>query len=177
MSVKLKNGRLEMPLTLDRIGSPVGEVLVVTDADGAVRALDFHDYEERLRRLLRRHYGEVTLVDGRAPDKVRRAVEAIRAGEGPRFLECRTYRFRAHSMFDAQQYRTKEEVERWKQRDPIPRLREWLIEAHLMSEAELAGIEADIQAEIAAAVAFAEAGTLEPVADLERFVTMEAVPQ
>lgn len=120
-------------------------------------------------------------VDGMNPVAVelavRRAVVAIRAGEGPRFLECRTYRFRAHSMFDAQQYRTKEEVEVWKQRDPIPRLQEWLIEAHLMSEAELAGIEADIQAEIAAAVAFAEAGTLEPVADLERFVTMDAVPQ
>ncbi|WP_374285208.1 pyruvate dehydrogenase (acetyl-transferring) E1 component subunit alpha [Novosphingobium sp.] len=120
-------------------------------------------------------------VDGMNPVAVelavRRAVEAIRAGEGPRFLECRTYRFRAHSMFDAQQYRTKEEVERWKQRDPIPRLREWLIEAHLMSEAELAGIEADIQAEIAAAVTFAEAGTLEPLTDLERFVTMDAEPQ
>jgi len=66
----------EMILTLDRIASPVGEVLVVTDADGVVRALDFHDYEARLRRLLRRHYGEVVLVDGRAPEAVRRAVEA-----------------------------------------------------------------------------------------------------
>lgn len=120
-------------------------------------------------------------VDGMNPVAVevaaRRAVDVIRAGAGPRFLECRTYRFRAHSMFDAQQYRTKEEVEAWKQRDPIPRLREWLIAGHLMSEAELAAIEADIRAEIEAAVAFAEAGTLEPVAELERFVTMDAVPQ
>ena len=127
-------------------------------------------------------YGiETEQVDGMNPVALeiaaRRAVEAIRAGQGPRFLECLTYRFRAHSMFDAQQYRTKEEVELWKQRDPIPRLREWLIEAHLMSEAELAGIEADILAEIEAAVAFAEAGSLEPVTDLERFVTMDAVPQ
>ena len=127
-------------------------------------------------------YGiETEQVDGMNPVAVevaaRRAVEAIRAGEGPRFLECRTYRFRAHSMFDAQQYRTKEEVEVWKARDPIPRLQEWLTQGHLLSEAELAAIEAGIEAEIEAAVAFAEAGSLEPAEDLERFVTMDAVPQ
>lgn len=71
----------EMRLTLDRIPSPVGEVLVATDADGAVRALDFHDYEARLRLLLRRHYGEVVLVEGRAPEPVRRAVEAWFGGD------------------------------------------------------------------------------------------------
>lgn len=75
------NKPLEMTLTLDRIASPVGEVLVVTDADGVVRALDFHDYEPRLRRLLRRHYGEVVLMDGRAPEAVRRAVEAWFGGD------------------------------------------------------------------------------------------------
>ena len=120
-------------------------------------------------------------VDGMNPVAVevatRRAVEAIRAGEGPRCLECRTYRFRAHSMFDAQQYRSKEEIEGWKARDPIPRLQAWLIEGHLMSEPELAAIEAEIDAEIEAAVAFAEAGTLEAIDDLDRFVTMEAIPQ
>ncbi|KQP47972.1 cysteine methyltransferase [Brevundimonas sp. Leaf280] len=71
----------DMHLTLDRIPSPVGEMLVVTDADGAVRALDFHDYEARLRLLLRRHYGEVVLTEGRAPEPVRRAVEAWFGGE------------------------------------------------------------------------------------------------
>ena len=71
----------EMHLTLDRIPSPVGEVLVVTDADGAVRALDFHDYEARLRLLLRRHYGEVVLNEGRAPQPVRQAVEAWFGGD------------------------------------------------------------------------------------------------
>lgn len=63
-------------LTLDRLASPVGEVLVATDADGAVRALDFHDYEARLRRLLIRHYGAVELVEGRAPEPVRQAIQA-----------------------------------------------------------------------------------------------------
>ena len=71
----------EMQLTLDRIPSPVGEVLVATDADGAVRALDFHDYEARLRLLLRRHYGEVVLIEGRAPEPVRQAVEAWFGGD------------------------------------------------------------------------------------------------
>ena len=71
----------DMHLTLDRIPSPVGEVLVVTDGDGAVRALDFHDYEARLRLLLRRHYGEVVLTEGRAPEPVRRAVEAWFEGD------------------------------------------------------------------------------------------------
>lgn len=71
----------DMHLTLDHIPSPVGEVLVVTDADGAVRALDFHDYEARLRLLLRRHYGEVVLTEGCAPETIRRAVEAWFGGD------------------------------------------------------------------------------------------------
>lgn len=119
-------------------------------------------------------------VDGMNPVAVevaaRRAVESIRAGNGPYFLECRTYRFRAHSMFDAQQYRTKEEIERWKERDPIARMQAWLLEAHMMTDIELQAIETDVDAEVAAAVAFAEAGTWEDIDDLERFVTMDEVP-
>jgi methylated-DNA-[protein]-cysteine S-methyltransferase len=67
--------------TLDRIATPVGEVLLVVDADGAVRALDFADYEPRMLRLLKRHYGPVALADGRAPEAVRRAVERYFAGD------------------------------------------------------------------------------------------------
>lgn len=119
-------------------------------------------------------------VDGMNPVTVevaaRRAVESIRAGNGPYFLECRTYRFRAHSMFDAQQYRTKEEIERWKERDPVARMQAWLLENHMMTGEELAAIEAEIDAEVEAAVAFAEAGTWEDVAELERFVRMDEVP-
>ena len=69
-------------LTLDRVATPVGEVLLVTDGEGAVRALDFCDYEARMLRLLRRHCDdEPRLVAGRAPETVRRAVEAYFAGE------------------------------------------------------------------------------------------------
>ena len=55
-------------------------------------------------------------------EAARTAAGSVREGKGPFFLECRTYRFRPHSMFDAELYRTKEEVEEWKKRDPIPRL-------------------------------------------------------
>jgi pyruvate dehydrogenase E1 component alpha subunit len=120
-------------------------------------------------------------VDGMDPIQVEaaalRAVASIRAGNGPYFLECRTYRFRAHSMFDAQLYRTREEVALWKERDPIARLRGWLLQSHMISEGEIADLEAAIAAEIDKAVAFAEAGTWEDVADLERFVLMDEVPQ
>lgn len=67
--------------TLDRIATPVGKILLVVDANGAVRALDFHDYEPRLLRLLRRHYGEVVLSPGAAPAAVRQAVSAYFSGE------------------------------------------------------------------------------------------------
>lgn len=120
-------------------------------------------------------------VDGMDPVRVaataQRAVGHVRGGQGPFFLECRTYRFRAHSMFDPQTYRSREEVEAWKQRDPIERLREWLAANHLLHPDEQAALEAAIDEEIAAATAFAEAGTLEPVDDLERFVLMDEVVQ
>lgn len=69
--------------TLDRIASPVGELLVATDADARLRILDFGDYDERMRRLLRRRYGPegVEMVEGRAPASIRDALEAYFAGE------------------------------------------------------------------------------------------------
>jgi len=99
-----------------------------------------------------------------------RAVAAIRTGGGPVFLEMRTYRFRAHSMYDPERYRTKEEVEHWKQRDPIA-----MLDARLqVAGALIAGMREDMERRIAAeiddAIAFAEAGTLEPVSDLELHV-------
>lgn len=103
----------------------------------------------------------------------RRATEAIRAGEGPYFLELRTYRFRPHSMFDPELYRNKEEVEAWKQRGPIVTFSQRLREAGLLDDAALAGIEAEVAREVDAAVAFAEASEWEPVGDLARDVYTE----
>ena len=68
-------------LTLDRVQTPTGEVLLVTDAEGAVRALDFAGYEARMMRLLGRHWPRATLADGRAPQAVRAAVEAYFGGD------------------------------------------------------------------------------------------------
>ena len=68
-------------LILDRIASPVGEVLLVADAEGAVRALDFADYEARMRRLLARHCPGAALAEGRAPEPLRRAVAAYFEGD------------------------------------------------------------------------------------------------
>lgn len=68
-------------LILDRLDTPVGQVLLVVDGDGAVRALDFHDYEPRLRRLLRLHYSAFDLTPGVAPEAVRAAVAAYFAGD------------------------------------------------------------------------------------------------
>ncbi|MCA9710726.1 MAG: pyruvate dehydrogenase (acetyl-transferring) E1 component subunit alpha [Myxococcales bacterium] len=99
-------------------------------------------------------------------DAAREAVAAIREEGGPRFLEARTYRFRAHSMFDAQLYRDKAEVERWKQRGPIVGFIERLRRADLLTEADVEAIEQRVRAEVDDAVAFAEAGTWEPVEDL-----------
>jgi pyruvate dehydrogenase E1 component alpha subunit len=105
------------------------------------------------------------------------AVEAIRSGSGPLFLELATYRFRAHSMFDAELYRDKAEVELWKKRGPIVTFAASLREAGLLDDATLATLEAAVERELAAAVAFAEAGTFEDVADLTRDVyAREAAP-
>jgi pyruvate dehydrogenase E1 component alpha subunit len=103
----------------------------------------------------------------------RNAVALVRDGGGPCFLELRTYRFRAHSMFDAQLYRDKAEVEEWKRRDPIPALTGFLQAAGMLSEADLAALETEVALEIDTAVAFAEAGTWEPAEELLRFVYRE----
>jgi pyruvate dehydrogenase E1 component alpha subunit len=94
------------------------------------------------------------------------AVASVKAGHGPFFLEARTYRFRAHSMFDAELYRDKAEVEAWKKRDPLLLLQE----REVVDAAGFAAIDADVLREIADAVAFAEAGTWEPIEHLTRDV-------
>jgi pyruvate dehydrogenase E1 component alpha subunit len=99
----------------------------------------------------------------------RRAVHTVRETRKPYFLECRTYRLRPHSMFDPQLYRDKAEVEKWRPHEPIVRFKEWLQTNHMIHPDEVSRIEAEVDAEIAAAVAFAEAGTWEPVEQLTRF--------
>jgi TPP-dependent pyruvate/acetoin dehydrogenase alpha subunit len=103
----------------------------------------------------------------------KRAAEAVRERRSPFLLEYRTYRFRAHSMYDPDLYRTKEEIERWKQRDPIPAFA-GLLKAHgLLDDEELARLDAEAMAEVDESVRFADAGHWEPVEDLDRFVYSE----
>jgi pyruvate dehydrogenase E1 component alpha subunit len=97
---------------------------------------------------------------------VRRATESVRGGGGPRLVEMQTYRFRAHSMYDPDLYRNKDEIERWKGRDPIALFTALLRERGLLTPAELTAIESSVAAVVAAAVAEAEAGPWEPVEDL-----------
>ncbi len=97
---------------------------------------------------------------------MRDAVAQVRSGAGPVFVEFQTYRYRAHSMFDPDLYRDKAEVERWKTRGPIHNLSNRMkAEGSLTEEAFLA-IDAEAIKEVDAAVAFAEAGTWEPVEHL-----------
>ncbi|WP_338676527.1 pyruvate dehydrogenase (acetyl-transferring) E1 component subunit alpha [Streptomyces sp. SCSIO 30461] len=121
-------------------------------------------------------YGMVAwAVDGMDVEAVeqaaRQAAEAIRAGAGPHFLELRTYRFRAHSMYDPDRYRDKAEVERWKDRDPINRLMERMREDGELDDEELARIEHQVTEETDRAVEAAEQAPEEPVENLLRHVT------
>ncbi|HTO76675.1 MAG TPA: pyruvate dehydrogenase (acetyl-transferring) E1 component subunit alpha [Thermoanaerobaculia bacterium] len=104
----------------------------------------------------------------------RRASDAVRSGKGPFFLEFRSYRFRAHSMYDPELYRDKAEVESWKKRDPIPALQQILEKAGELTAQDLSRMESEIADEIADAVAFAEAARPEPVEELTRFVCSDA---
>jgi TPP-dependent pyruvate/acetoin dehydrogenase alpha subunit len=115
---------------------------------------------------------DVTAVE----EAAQRATHSIRAGEGPHFIEFRTYRFRAHSMFDPELYRSKDEVDEWRRRDPIPLFADQLRRAGVLDDAALEKLERDIAAEIEAAVAFAESSDWEAVESLTRHVTSEVQP-
>lgn len=109
-------------------------------------------------------------------DATRRAATAVRGGGGPHFLEYRTYRFRAHSMYDPELYRDKHEVEEWKKRDPITKLIERLQQQGSWQDDTWAQVETDVAREIDASVEFSEAGKWEPVEELTKFVYSEPDP-
>jgi pyruvate dehydrogenase E1 component alpha subunit len=100
----------------------------------------------------------------------RRAVDAVRGGGGPHFLEARTFRFRAHSMFDPERYREKAEVDAWKAHDPIQSLLDRMTVEGVVSDADVEAMEGEIAAIIDDAAAFAEASPFEDAADLHLFV-------
>jgi pyruvate dehydrogenase E1 component alpha subunit len=123
-------------------------------------------------------YGMANLkVDGMdvvAVHEAARKARAHAAGGAPIFVEFQTYRFRAHSMFDPELYREKSEVEEWKKRGPIHSHSARLKAQGDLTEERFLELDAAAQAEVDKAVAFAEAGTWEPIADLTKHVTTPA---
>jgi pyruvate dehydrogenase E1 component alpha subunit len=109
-------------------------------------------------------------------EAVGRAAARARAGEGPTYLEFKTYRYRGHSMSDPQKYRTKEEVESWKSRDPIEMVIHTILENKIATQEELDTINAKIKGQVEAAVKFAEESPYPPAEDAYKAVYAEEYP-
>ncbi len=123
-------------------------------------------------------YGiESSSVDGMdllaVKDAADKAAKKVRKTGKPYFLVCNTYRFRAHSMFDAELYREKKEVDEWKKRDPIPAYAEYLLQNKLLKKSELREIETRVNKEVKEAIEFAETCTLEPLEELTKYTYSE----
>jgi len=128
-------------------------------------------------------YGVPTLrADGQdivsVHETTQRAQREVRKGGGPFFVEYQTYRFRAHSMFDAELYRDKREVEEWKTRGPLHTFSARLKAEGKLSEEQFLALDREVGAEVDRAVAFAEGGTWEPVENLTNdLYTLPALPE
>jgi len=89
-------------------------------------------------------------------EAISRAVKRAREGDGPTLLEMKTYRYKGHSISDPQKYRTKEEVEEYKTKDPIDIIRQTILENKFATEEELAAIDKNVNEKVEASVKFAE---------------------
>jgi len=98
------------------------------------------------------------------------AVARARRGDGPTLVECKTYRTRGHSRSDRNRYRSKEEIEEWKARDPIAHFESELVSHGIASEADVAAIRAAAETEIAESIQFAQGGTDPDPAEVTRDV-------
>ncbi len=109
-------------------------------------------------------------VDGMSPENVhealQRAADHIRAGKGPYFLEIKTYRYKGHSVSDPAKYRTKEELQSYKDRDPVKETEKKILDNKIASKKEIDAIKDAIKAEINEAIAFAEASPLPDPSEL-----------
>jgi acetoin:2,6-dichlorophenolindophenol oxidoreductase subunit alpha len=94
------------------------------------------------------------------------AVERARQGDGPTLIECKTYRVRGHSRSDRNRYRSKEEIDEWIGRDPLPRTADDLVDFGILTREDCTAVEAEAEAEIAAAIEFAAAGTAPAISSL-----------
>jgi len=113
----------------------------------------------------------MNVVDVEAAAKV--ACNTIRNSGGPQFIECQTYRFKGHSMFDTQRYRSSDEVAEWRTKGPIVQLSEWLKANHLIEAAQVTEIEQAVDQEIERSVLAAESAAWESESELLRHVYTE----
>ena len=143
----------------------MGTALARSESEGdiAAKARAYHIESEAVDGM------NVLAVEAAA----RGAAEKVRAGRGPVLLELRTYRFRGHSMFDAQLYRDKSEIEAWQKKGPIITLTTRLKSLGLMTEDDYRRLEDEARSEVEASVQFAEGASWEPVGELERFAYAE----
>jgi acetoin:2,6-dichlorophenolindophenol oxidoreductase subunit alpha len=102
------------------------------------------------------------------------AVERARQGNGPTLLECKTYRYAGHSRGDPGGYRRREEVQSWRERDPIPYMRTWLITENGLTEAELNSIDLACQSKVEEAVEYARNSPEPAVEETYLHVFMES---
>jgi TPP-dependent pyruvate/acetoin dehydrogenase alpha subunit len=99
-----------------------------------------------------------------------RAARRARAGEGPSFLMCHTYRYEGHHVSDKQSYKSQAEIDEWRAKDPIERHGKYLVESGLASQGDIDALRSDVEREIADAVNFAKASSEPDVATLQEFV-------
>jgi pyruvate dehydrogenase E1 component alpha subunit len=112
----------------------------------------------------------------RIRDRVAEAVARARKEHQPTLIEVETYRFRGHSMSDPATYRTKEEVEEWRLRDPVPLARERLLKEFAVKEDQLVSLEAAIKAEVNEAVRFADASPPAKAESVSQYVYANPLP-
>ena len=145
------------------MGTPISQELALTDIHARAES-----YGIPARAVDGMHVLEVEAA-------ARLAAEEIRETGEPRFLELRTYRYRAHSMADPDLYREKQEIEDWRHRDPIEHFLARLREGGLLTDDDVSALEAEIADELDEAIAFADAAPIEPVEDLLKDVTTPSV--
>ena len=106
-------------------------------------------------------------------DAMSKAIVRARSGEGPTLIECKTYRWYGHSEIDPAKYRTKDEVESWRKKDPLPRMEKYLMDRKLLTEEQKKELATGITAEIDAAVEFAEQSPFPAMEEAPNFVWAE----
>ena len=140
-------------------------------------ALSLSESETDISRKTASYNIQTASVDGMdvlaVMEAAHKAANYVRKKQQPYLLECHTYRFRAHSMFDAELYRKKSEVQEWKKKGPIVTFTKLLKDQQMITDVQLKAMENEVAQEVKDAVEFAENGTWEPEEELTRFVYSE----